>query len=170
MFCNVIKQSLPYDVLALIYSFVFVPVFRCNTCHRTFGKSNQYSHRSSYVNTSHTSISKPYPVLFLCGDRLPFLDETRGNRQPLQHGDLLHDSTQRMASVLGSFMYCSTCISTHACATLIEPNLQCSFFQKMQVVVIQEHPTSHSFHVLCCDWSEDVPLLRNIQQVEIMLR
>lgn len=172
MFCNVIKQYLPNDVLSLIYSFVFVPVFRCNTCHRTFGKSTQYCHRSSYVNTSHTSISKQYPVLFLCGDRLPLFNEISRNirtEQTGQQGNRLYDTSQRMASVLGTFMFCSTCISRHACATLIEPNLQCSFFQDMQIIILQQHPTSHLFHVLCCDWSDDVPLLRSIQDVERML-
>lgn len=163
MLCNKIKQTCPYDVLALIYSFVFVPVFRCKKCKRTFGKSIQYCYHTTFVTTTHTCLSKQYPVLFLCNHVLSMVDESS---RASFHDEGTGISLTRSILVLGSHSFCGHCLSSNICSTMIEPNLQHAFFQNMQVVLLQDAPLSHLFHVFCFDWSRDVQILKSELDVQ----
>jgi hypothetical protein len=111
---HVIAARLPDELLRIIASFHFRPVYKCDICKEIFGHINKYRYYSAACNTKLSKRCQPVPVLYISWD----------------HTFDRHD-------IIGNRIYCTRCITACGFQNIIDPVLELAFFTRQQVVVIQ---------------------------------
>ncbi len=140
---NVIAARLPDELLRLVASFCFRPVYKCDICKEIFGHINKYRYYSAALNLKGSKRCQPVPVLYLSWDA----------------GFGHHD-------IIGRRIYCARCLTACGFQNIIDPVLELAFFTRQQVIVIQDFSSAfHDYHIMVCDWPKEDKPFSCVEQV-----